>query len=231
MWLPGLGHRRASDPAEGPIFSPLCSEEEQEGQCHYKIIHVHVSKQTVWNRLHRDSMRSQCPLVWNCAHRPVLCNSTGICQRTPEPAGLPLGSCSLRTRAGSQWAHVRDASLETSWQMLYCLQHYALDVVFDSGRRRNHAWLQRTEVYCRAVTIFLPAALCSSHKGAATSPAPRSMPSFGPVQLSSCNGTVPCILFTLLKLEQQTFLQQHIRMYNPPNWTDWYPWSLADFVL
>lgn len=142
MLLPGLGHRRASNPAEGPIFSPLCSEEEQEGQCHYKIIHVHVSKQTVWNRLHRDSMRSQCPLVWNCAHRPVLCNSTGICQRTPELAGLPLGSCSLRTRAGSQWAHVRDASLETSWQMLYCLQHYALDVVYDSGRRWIHAWLQ-----------------------------------------------------------------------------------------
>ncbi|KAI4893598.1 hypothetical protein NFI96_006874 [Prochilodus magdalenae] len=54
---------------------------------------VHVSAQTVRNRLHEDGMRARRPQM--CAHSPTPCRTLGICQRTPGLADSPLAPCAL----------------------------------------------------------------------------------------------------------------------------------------
>ena len=53
---------------------------------------VHVSDQTVRNRLHACGLTSSSGI---CAHSPVPCSSIAILQRTPELAGPPLAPLSL----------------------------------------------------------------------------------------------------------------------------------------
>ncbi|KAI3370054.1 hypothetical protein L3Q82_024855 [Scortum barcoo] len=52
---------------------------------------VHVSAQTVRNRLHEGGMRARRPQDGGCAYSPTPCRMFGICQRTPRLA--MIGTC------------------------------------------------------------------------------------------------------------------------------------------
>ena len=85
---------------------------------------VHVSNQTVRDRLHEGGMRACRPLVRPVPTAP--CSSIGFHQRTPELAGRPLAPGSLH-----RWEQVHTElmwqawkSLETPWWTLSCLYHH-----------------------------------------------------------------------------------------------------------